>query len=116
MLGPPDHLVVLAVRPRFRGKPEIRTRRGADGERVDKGSAKQNSNQLRLWRNGWNGNAERGWAAEAVAVLSGVFADRESKNGRLAPRHSLQVFPLEGTLLGSDGSDWTAQQQYLNYC
>jgi hypothetical protein len=43
------------------------------------GSAKQNSNQLRVWRNWWKRDAERGWAAEAGAVLSGVFADRESK-------------------------------------
>ena len=32
--------------------------------------------------------------------------------GRLAPGVSLQVFPLDGTLLGSDGSPWTAQHSH----
>ena len=55
----------------------------------------------------------RGMAAEAGAGLSGVFADREAKGGRLAPGRSLQVFPLDGTLLGSDGSHKAAQHHHL---
>ena len=54
-----------------------------------------------------------GMAAEAGAGLSGVFADREAKGGRLAPGRSLQVFPLDGTLLGSDGSHKAAQHHHL---
>ena len=55
--------------------------------------------------------------AGAGGALSGEVADREADvellRGKGVSWLSLQVFPLDGTLPGSDGSHWTAQHCHL---
>jgi hypothetical protein len=50
---------------------------------------------------GWRKQRCQGWSQTG-----------RPNGGRLAPEVSLQVFPLDGTLQGSDGNHWTAQQSH----
>ncbi len=55
--------------------------------------------------------------AGAGGALSGEIADLEASVEALRRKdvsgRSLRVFPLDGTLPGSDGSQWTAQHSHL---
>jgi hypothetical protein len=56
--------------------------------------------------------AEAKEMAEAKQCCQGWSQTGRPNGGRLAPGVSLQVFPLDGTLLGSDGSPRTAQHSH----
>lgn len=55
----------------------------------------------------WNQRPDDGERPGGPAVLSGVFADREARWGGVPNRPALHVFPLDGTLPGSDSSWWS---------
>ena len=119
----------------LRGEPEVPTRGASQGfEPIGAQEADRHKSDRHAKQHGHSGGFDpaaktrmsvdaesetpikrcsNGMAAEAGAGLSGVFADREAKGGRLAPGRSLQVFPLDGTLLGSDGSHKAAQHHHL---